>query len=386
MARRASASSTRRLSGTASAGPTVRAATTPPRPGGSVPPPSTSATSPSSLPTDAWQTVSYEYVVTAGFVHPTEVPQAELLGQYPTRNDSSSTRYNIAFGYGRQEGVWAKVGSSTDYPFRVLAYPTCGGPLGPDDADEGLCAAGPRRDRKMCSCRTEVPRLFTIPISHFCEKARWALDRTGIPYREERHVQLVHRLYVRRAGGGTTAPVLVTANGVFTESRDIVAWADRRLEPADRLIPEEADARAEAKRLVTEFDDDLGPHGRRWIDWHVLPNRRVGTEYNCTGVPAWNDGRSRSCRPSRRSPSGACSTSRPKRSRPPRRPVWASFDRVADRLADGPALPRRRPLQRGGPDVRGAGGIRGAARGVRGAPSPARGAARAPGVGSQAVP
>ena len=54
------------------------------------------------------------------------------------------------------------------------------------------------------------PRLITIPISHFCEKARWALDRTGVPYREERHVQLVHRLYVRRAGGGTTAPVLVT--------------------------------------------------------------------------------------------------------------------------------------------------------------------------------
>ena len=36
--------------------------------------------------------------------------------------------------------------------------------------------------------------------------------------------------------------VLVTADGVFTESRDIVAWADRRLDPADRLIPEEADA------------------------------------------------------------------------------------------------------------------------------------------------
>jgi glutathione S-transferase len=23
--------------------------------------------------------------------------------------------------------------------------------------------------------------LITIPISHFCEKARWALDRTGVP-------------------------------------------------------------------------------------------------------------------------------------------------------------------------------------------------------------
>ena len=30
-------------------------------------------------------------------------------------------------------------------------------------------------------------RLVTIPISHYCEKARWALERAGIAYREERH-------------------------------------------------------------------------------------------------------------------------------------------------------------------------------------------------------
>ena len=100
---------------------------------------------------------------------------------------------------------------------------------------------------------SDVPRLITIPISHFCEKARWALDRTGVPYREERHVQLVHRCTCDAPAGGTTAPVLVAADGVFTESSDIVAWADRRLDPADRLLPEEADARAEVERLVTEL-------------------------------------------------------------------------------------------------------------------------------------
>jgi glutathione S-transferase len=179
------------------------------------------------------------------------------------------------------------------------------------------------------------PRLITIPISHFCEKARWALDRTGVPYREERHVQLVHRLYVRRAGGGNTAPVLVAADGVFTESRDIVAWADRRLDPADRLLPEEADARAEVESLVTEFDGDLGPHGRRWIYWHVLPNRRVGVKYNCTGVPAWE----------RRTfpvllPLSAIAIRRllditPETVAASEVAVWASFDRVAGRLSDG---------------------------------------------------
>ena len=32
---------------------------------------------------------------------------------------------------------------------------------------------------------SQAPRLITIPISHYCEKARWALERAEIPYREE---------------------------------------------------------------------------------------------------------------------------------------------------------------------------------------------------------
>jgi len=39
-----------------------------------------------------------------------------------------------------------------------------------------------------------VLRLITIPISHYCEKARRALDRTGLPYREERPIRGIHQL------------------------------------------------------------------------------------------------------------------------------------------------------------------------------------------------
>ena len=72
-------------------------------------------------------------------------------------------------------------------------------------------------------------RLVTIPISHYCEKARWALDRAGLAYVEERHVQGVHQLAARRAGGDGTVPVLVTDEGVFAESEWIVRYADAHL-------------------------------------------------------------------------------------------------------------------------------------------------------------
>src|SRR4051812_44721934 len=57
--------------------------------------------------------------------------------------------------------------------------------------------------------------LITIPISHYCEKARWALDRAGLDYVERPHLQVFHWAAVRRAGGGKTAPVLVRGDRVL---------------------------------------------------------------------------------------------------------------------------------------------------------------------------
>jgi glutathione S-transferase len=71
-------------------------------------------------------------------------------------------------------------------------------------------------------------RLVTIPISHYCEKARWGLERAGLAYREEPHVQGVHRLYARRAGGAMTVPVLVTPDGPIGESEPLRGAARTR--------------------------------------------------------------------------------------------------------------------------------------------------------------
>src|SRR3954447_20670759 len=101
-----------------------------------------------------------------------------------------------------------------------------------------------------------VRRLLTIPISHFCEKARWALHRAGLDYREERHVQGLHVIAARRAGGGSTMPVLVADEGVFGDSEDILRYADRHAEPERRLFP---DGDGEVLALCRWLDAGLGP-------------------------------------------------------------------------------------------------------------------------------
>lgn len=132
-------------------------------------------------------------------------------------------------------------------------------------------------------------RLITIPISHYCEKARWALERAGLAYREQRHVQAIHRIAARRAGAGPTVPVLVTPQGVLGESELILLWVDERTPQQQRLFPAEPAARAEVLALCRRFDEVLGPRGRRLMYVHMLAQRRLALQYNNQGVPSWED-------------------------------------------------------------------------------------------------
>lgn len=135
-----------------------------------------------------------------------------------------------------------------------------------------------------------IARLVTIPISHFCEKARWALDRAGVDYVEERHLQLIHVVAARRAGGGRTVPVFVTAAGeVLAESTDILRWADTLLTPERRLYPD-GDLGAEAGALEAWLDGGLGPDGRLWMYHETLPVVQEMGPWALAGVPRWERG------------------------------------------------------------------------------------------------
>jgi glutathione S-transferase len=134
-----------------------------------------------------------------------------------------------------------------------------------------------------------VLRLITIPISHYCEKARWALERAGIGYREDRHVQGVHRVVARRAGGGLTVPVLVTPEGVVADSAEILQWVDGRIRPEGRLFPSERGRRLEVLALCRRFDEVLGPRGRRLMYVHMLAQRELALSFNNEGVATWED-------------------------------------------------------------------------------------------------
>jgi glutathione S-transferase len=180
-----------------------------------------------------------------------------------------------------------------------------------------------------------VRRLLTIPISHFCEKARWALERAGLDYAEERHVQGVHIVVARRTSGGETMPVLVAEEGVLGESEAILRYADEHLDEEQRLFPADPMLNQEVVALSRWLDEGLGPDGRRLMYAHMLPRKKQMLPVNNQGVPAWERRAITALWPlvtrmaSRRLGIGPSTL----RDDEPR--VLRAFDAIAERLADG---------------------------------------------------
>jgi glutathione S-transferase len=118
-------------------------------------------------------------------------------------------------------------------------------------------------------------RLITIPPSHYCEKARWALEHAGIPYREEGHPPLLHRLATKLGRGGRTTPVLVAGGRVLPDSTEILQFIDVEHAEGWRPYPTDSQLRVEAEELEEIFDTRLGPHTRRLAYFHLLQDNRL---------------------------------------------------------------------------------------------------------------
>jgi glutathione S-transferase len=129
-------------------------------------------------------------------------------------------------------------------------------------------------------------RFISFQISHYCEKVRWAMDRTGFDYVEECHLPLLHRLKTKPLGG-SSVPILVTEAGVFKDSADILQYLDAVAPSHLKLYPESTVLRREAEDLEAKFDRQLGVLIRQWGYFYVLQNPGLTKELWCQGVPAW---------------------------------------------------------------------------------------------------
>jgi glutathione S-transferase len=114
------------------------------------------------------------------------------------------------------------------------------------------------------------PLLWHIPISHYSEKARWALDYKRLPHRRRGVFGGVHMLaaLLLTRGEHFTFPILVVDGEAIGDSTQIIAELERR-RPDPPLYPDDPVERRRALDLEDHFDEELGPH-IRLLGWHEI--------------------------------------------------------------------------------------------------------------------
>ena len=131
-------------------------------------------------------------------------------------------------------------------------------------------------------------RLYTFNISHFSEKARWALDYEGIPYEEKILVPGPHQLTTRRIAKKTEVPILQHEGRYVQGSGAILDYIADRL-GGSKLTPASAEARAHSLELEQEMDRAFGRGVQRVVYSEMLKpaHRQAMIELWADNGPRW---------------------------------------------------------------------------------------------------
>ena len=98
---------------------------------------------------------------------------------------------------------------------------------------------------------------YQFSVSHYCEKARWALDYKGVQYQVKDLLPGLHILTLRKKVKGTSLPVL-SMNGVYVQGSDqIIDFLDQTV-ATKPLTPVDAVLRTEAENWETFAANQLG--------------------------------------------------------------------------------------------------------------------------------
>jgi len=106
--------------------------------------------------------------------------------------------------------------------------------------------------------------LYQFPISHYCEKARWALDYKGLEFTRKTLLPGPHVKTAKRLAGASQVPILVDDGKAIQGSAAILDHLEARV-PARPLTPADPGLEREARDWEAWLDAEVGVHVRRWM-------------------------------------------------------------------------------------------------------------------------
>ena len=112
-------------------------------------------------------------------------------------------------------------------------------------------------------------KLLEFSHSHYCEKARWALDYKGISYQAVAIMPGFHMITVRKYAPATTVPVLLSKNEVVQGSGEIIDYLEQKY-PSRSLTPTDTDEGRVCLEIEHAMDKRLGENIRRVLYHRLL--------------------------------------------------------------------------------------------------------------------
>jgi len=111
-------------------------------------------------------------------------------------------------------------------------------------------------------------KLYQFPISHYCEKIRWALDFKGLEHEVVNLLPGLHTKTTKKLARYSSVPVLTDGENTIQNSREIITYLDENY-PEKSLTPEDEIIRLESLTWEKYLDEELGIHVRVCC-YHIL--------------------------------------------------------------------------------------------------------------------
>jgi glutathione S-transferase len=127
--------------------------------------------------------------------------------------------------------------------------------------------------------------LYDFTFSHYCEKARWALDFKGIAYTPRHLLPGFHLLTTRKLAPQSFVPILKTDDAVIQGSTEIINFLDQTF-PRPSLTPPDPKDATGAIEWEKYLDEEIGVTLRLWFYYYALPDRGRALRFLCQDA-AW---------------------------------------------------------------------------------------------------
>lgn len=128
--------------------------------------------------------------------------------------------------------------------------------------------------------------LYQFPISHYCEKIRWAMDYKGLDYTLKNLFPGLHLRTTKKMAPKTYVPILIDQGEQLQNSHVILNYLDEKY-PDKSLSPKDPELLKKALEWEKYCDTEIGVHVRRFGYHYLLSAPKTVIPFFTQGGPCW---------------------------------------------------------------------------------------------------